>query len=162
MDVSDPLLLHPVRAGLVRLLTERVTLTSTEAARELGESSGLCSFHLRQLAKHGFIEEVTGVRGRVKPWRLRPAAERDQFDRLARDLEDEGYQRWLRSRATAPEPWSHDEAFSDVLHLTPDELVKVAAEVRAVFARYSNRAQRPGTGPVAAITRLFPLLPENE
>ncbi|WP_042220278.1 winged helix-turn-helix domain-containing protein [Kutzneria albida] len=158
---------HPVRAALLALLAERGTLTSTEAARELGESSGLCSFHLRQLAKHGYLEEVAGARGRVRPWRLREraAVAAEQFDRLARELEDEGFRRWQQGRANAPEQWRQDEAFSAVLHLSPDQLPQVAAEIRAVLARYAS--PRPGTGPVAGVVRLFPLLPvplplENE
>lgn len=35
---------------LVDLLAEAGTITVTEAASRLGYSSGLCSFHLRQLA----------------------------------------------------------------------------------------------------------------
>ncbi|MBV8931437.1 MAG: helix-turn-helix transcriptional regulator [Kutzneria sp.] len=164
LDLTDPVLAHPVRAALLRLLTERATLTSTEAASELGASSGLCSFHLRQLAKHGVLEEVTGVRGRVRPWRLRQrgAAEPERFDRLARDLEDEGYQRWLRVRGDASAAWRHDEAFSAVLHLRPDEIAEVAAEIKAVVARHARCSPRRGTGPIAGVVRLFPLLPEDE
>src|ERR1700749_3417535 len=44
-------------------------LTATRAAELLGESSGTCSFHLRQLAKYGLVEEAGGGTGREKPWR---------------------------------------------------------------------------------------------
>ena len=40
---------HPLRVALLDLLSRHETLTATQAARELGESSGACSFHLRQL-----------------------------------------------------------------------------------------------------------------
>ncbi|MER5784279.1 helix-turn-helix domain-containing protein [Streptomyces mobaraensis] len=63
---------HPVRIALLDLLAESGTLTSSEAAAHLGHSSGLCSFHLRQLARHGLIEEVPHQGGgRARPWRLR-------------------------------------------------------------------------------------------
>jgi hypothetical protein len=187
---------HPLRVALLGLLAHRATLTSTEAARELGESSGACSFHLRQLARYGHVEEVPGARGRARPWRLttgaaepaggepaggepaggepargepaggEPAGAGDEFGALARELENEGYRRWLSHRAAAPPGW-RDEAFSTVLHLTPAELVEVAAAVRAVIAAY---AARPGPGPargagpagvlpVAVVARMFPLLP---
>ncbi|MBO0815261.1 MAG: hypothetical protein J2P30_08985 [Actinobacteria bacterium] len=29
-----------------------------------------CSFHFRQLAKYGFVDEAGGGPGRVRPWRL--------------------------------------------------------------------------------------------
>src|SRR6202034_4268220 len=60
---------HPVRMKLVGLLRTEGPLTATRAAELLGESSGTCSFHLRQLAKYGLVEEDGGGTGREKPWR---------------------------------------------------------------------------------------------
>src|ERR1700691_4382562 len=60
---------HPVRMKLMGLLRTRGPLTATRAAELLGESSGTCSFHLRQLAKYGLVEEAGGGTGRQKPWR---------------------------------------------------------------------------------------------
>ncbi|MEU8924017.1 winged helix-turn-helix domain-containing protein [Kitasatospora sp. NPDC048545] len=160
---------HAVRTALLELLAERGTVTSTEAAARLGHSSGLCSFHLRQLARHGLIEEAPAADGRARPWRLpqepRPVADDEGFDALARGLEDESHRRWLARRAEAPAQWQHDEAFSTVVHLTPAELAAVGEAVRQVLARYRGRdtdpATRPaGSRPVAAVTRLFPLLDE--
>jgi hypothetical protein len=163
---------HPLRVALLGLLAHRATLTSTEAARELGESSGACSFHLRQLARYGHVEEVPGSRGRARPWRLaaEPAggaaaggpADGDEFGALARELENEGYRRWLSHREAAPAGW-RDEAFSAVLHLTPDELAEVAAAIRGVIAGYAGREAAGGGGvlPVAVVARMFPLLPAD-
>jgi hypothetical protein len=48
----------------------RLDSSSSSTARVLGESTGLTSHHLRQLAKHGFIEEVPELaRGRERWWR---------------------------------------------------------------------------------------------
>ena len=187
---------HPLRVALLGLLAQRATLTSTEAARELGESSGACSFHLRQLARYGHVEEVPGARGRARPWRLATAAGAepagggpagggpaggDEFGALARELENEGYRRWLSHREAAPPGW-RDEAFSTVLHLTPEELTEVAAAIRGVIAAYAARPDagagagagagprarpgRVGDGaagvlPVAVVARMFPLLPAD-
>src|ERR671933_1008905 len=60
---------HPVRLELIRLVRGRGPITATQAAAALGESSGTCSFHLRQLARYGLVEEAGGGRGREKPWR---------------------------------------------------------------------------------------------
>ncbi|MFH9352020.1 ArsR/SmtB family transcription factor [Kitasatospora sp. NPDC017646] len=157
---------HAVRTALLELLAERGTLTSTEAAARLGYSSGLCSFHLRQLARYGLIEEAPATDGRARPWRLppdQPPAADGGFDELARGLEDESHRRWLARRADAPAEWQQDEAFSAVVHLTPEELTAVADAVRQLLARYRDRDTDPGarpagTRPVAAVTRLFPLL----
>ena len=51
---------HPVRMRLMGLLRTEGPLTATRAADLLGESSGTCSFHLRQLAKYGLVEEAEG------------------------------------------------------------------------------------------------------
>ncbi|MEV0368397.1 ArsR family transcriptional regulator [Streptomyces sp. NPDC050636] len=161
---------HEVRTALLELLAEVGTVTATEAASRLGYSSGLCSFHLRQLARHGYLEEAPRSGGRARPWRLRqntataggPAEER--FGDLARGLEDESWQRWLTQRGEAPSEWRHDEAFSAVAYLTPEEMSRVADVIRRALVPYQDREQRPlarpdGARPVALITRLFPLLP---
>ncbi|MDT0447827.1 ArsR/SmtB family transcription factor [Streptomyces hesseae] len=164
---------HEVRAALLDLLAEVGTLTATEAAARLGYSSGLCSFHLRQLARHGRIEEAPHNGGRARPWRLcRPAPaatggpSAEGFGDLARGLEDESWQRWLSRRDQAPPEWRRDEAFSAVAYLTPEELSRVAETIRRALAPYRDREQRPlarpaDAAPVALITRLFPLLPHT-
>jgi predicted ArsR family transcriptional regulator len=156
---------HPLRTALLGLVREHGTLTSTEAARLLGRSSGLCSFHLRQLARYGYLEEAASPRGRVRPWRLattaRAAGEDDGFGALARELEDEGYRRWRAHQAEAPPEWQRDAAFSAVLQLSPAELTEAAAEIRAVLGRYQQRGSR-GSRPVGAVIRLFPLLPAEQ
>ncbi|WP_407555072.1 winged helix-turn-helix domain-containing protein [Streptomyces sp. Pv4-95] len=163
---------HAVRTALLGLLAEVGAVTATEAASRLGHSSGLCSFHLRQLARHGYIEEAPRSGGRARPWRLRqhapdaggPAAE--PFGDLARGLEDESWQRWLAQRGKAPHEWRHDEAFSAIAYLTPEEMSRVADVIRRALAPYQDREQRPlarpeGARPVALISRLFPLLPHG-
>ncbi|NEC22885.1 helix-turn-helix domain-containing protein [Streptomyces parvus] len=168
-----PLPDHPVRIALLDLLAETGTVTSTQAANRLGYSSGLCSFHLRQLAKHGLVEEAPHSGGRRRPWRLRwetsPEGGQQRptpFDDLARDLEDESYRHWQENRHRAPVEWRHEECFSAVVHLTPQEMTEVADSVRELLAGYRERDDRPsarpeGTVAVAALTRLFPLLDEN-
>src|SRR5919204_837144 len=73
LELTDPRALravaHPVRLGLVGLLRREGPLTATRAAALLGESPASCSFHLRQLAKYGLVEEAGGGRGRERPWR---------------------------------------------------------------------------------------------
>ncbi|WP_395298608.1 ArsR/SmtB family transcription factor [Kitasatospora hibisci] len=160
----------PHRTALLDLLAEVGTVTASEAAARLGYSSGLCSFHLRQLARHGHIEEAPHRGGRARPWRLREhsptavASAEAQFGDLARGLEDESWQQWLGHRDHAPGEWRRDEAFSAVAYLTPEEMGRVADAIRRALAPYQDREQRPlarpdGARPVALITRLFPLLP---
>ncbi|MFI6843858.1 winged helix-turn-helix domain-containing protein [Kitasatospora sp. NBC_00085] len=186
MPPNRPLPHHPIRLALLDLIAEWGKITSNQAAQHLHQSSGTCSFHLRQLARYGLIEEAPTVDGRARPWRLRwegslmppgsaaepgspapspPSSRRGTpgpaaglAEDLAEDLEDTSYRQWLAHRAQAPAEWQRDEASSDVLHLTPEELADLGAAVRALLAPYRRRGPAPGTRPVAAVTRLFPLL----
>src|SRR5260370_30464032 len=62
-------LAHPIRLALLGMLRSEGLLTATRAGELLGESSASCSFHLRQLAKYGLVEEARGGQGRQPPWR---------------------------------------------------------------------------------------------
>ena len=175
-----------MRTALLGLIRRDGVVTATDASRELGGSTGLYSFHLRQLARYGVIEEAPAPRGRVRPWRLAGGgtaegrlagpggAGRAGEDRVrqvsdaelgavARGLEDESYRRWLEHREAAPGRWRHDEAFSQVAYLTPEEMAGLAEVIRALIAQYRHREDQPaarpaGAAPVAVVARLFPLL----
>jgi Helix-turn-helix domain len=76
-------LAHPVRWALLDALDQAGTLTATQASEMLGESPANCAFHLRTLAKYGYVEEAGGGRGRERPWR-------PSFDSLSwRSLQDD-------------------------------------------------------------------------
>jgi len=56
-----------------------------------------------------------------------------------------------------------DEAFSQVVYLTPNEMAGMAGVIRAVIAQYGHREDRPSAhprdaAPVAVVAGLFPLL----
>jgi len=65
---------HPLRMAILRYLHDHGTATATTLAQHLGESTGQTSYHLRQLAKHGLVEDVPerGT-GRERWWRSRSA-----------------------------------------------------------------------------------------
>ncbi|NJP45459.1 winged helix-turn-helix domain-containing protein [Actinacidiphila epipremni] len=109
---------HPIRLALLDLIAEEGTLTATRAAARLGQSSGLCSFHLRQLARHGLVEEAPHPPGRggPRPWRLR----------------------WEDNAVTAP-----PGGFTEVLHLTPEEATTLTATLREALAPYAGRSAPP-------------------
>ncbi|MFD4636713.1 helix-turn-helix domain-containing protein [Lentzea sp. NPDC058436] len=121
-----PLPDHPVRIALLDLLAEHGTLTSTQAATRLGESSGLCSFHLRKLAELGLIEEAPHQGGKARPWQLR----------------------W----ETDDQP-AADESFSALVHVTPDEMAEISASIRRLLFRYRDRGARP-SGAVAVTAEI--------
>src|SRR3954447_3680352 len=133
MELTDPramrALAHPVRMALIGLLRREGPMTATQAAERLGESSGTCSFHFRQLAKYGFCEEAGGGRGREKPWRATAMAtswasepgdpERADAERhlnlivLQRYVEQ--ITRWLADRSEEPGEWRRAFGFGDIV-----------------------------------------------
>ena len=61
---------HPLRMALYYELGRRRSATASQLARALGESSGQTSYHLRQLERHGFVEDdPEHVGGRERWWR---------------------------------------------------------------------------------------------
>ncbi|WP_165368076.1 ArsR/SmtB family transcription factor, partial [Phytoactinopolyspora endophytica] len=73
LRITDPqrlrALAHPVRNELLDALRVEGEATATRCAELVGQSVASCSFHLRMLAKYGFIERGE-QRGRDRPWRL--------------------------------------------------------------------------------------------
>src|SRR6476659_2249670 len=61
-------LAHPARVAILDYLFKHGPATATQCAEIAGESPSDCSFHLRTLAKWGFVEALP-ARGRNRPWR---------------------------------------------------------------------------------------------
>ncbi|MFJ6133799.1 helix-turn-helix domain-containing protein [Janibacter terrae] len=59
---------HPVRLRLLGMLRTLGPATASQVARRLGLNSGATSYHLRQLAEHGFIEEAPELGTRRDRW----------------------------------------------------------------------------------------------
>ena len=75
MRLSDPkairALAHPIRLDLMETLGTIGPATAASCGRVLGVSQASCSFHLRQLAKYGFVEDAgPGSDRRERRWRI--------------------------------------------------------------------------------------------
>ena len=156
-------LAHPVRLALLDALTIQGPLTATEAAEAIGESPTTCSFHFRQLAKYGFVEEAGRGAGRRRPWRLaqvglhftdvhEDAGTATAAGALAGVMR-EGHMRRMRAameaRTRQPRQWQQVTGSSQfLLHVTPQELAQLDQEVTEVLTRHRDRiadpARRPG------------------
>jgi len=160
-------LTHPLRIALLELLWREGSINATQAALELGESQASCSFHLRQLAKFGFVQEVEGVRGRARPWRLsqrgmrvanvqddpRAAIAWAALERLLRDRQMERYRSWLESRSAYSTAWREAAYHTHrVAWLTPDELAAVSEQINALLTRlFPDRQDDPAARPEDAL-----------
>ena len=66
-------LAHPMRQRILHHLRQAGPATSTTLGRDLGENSGIMSYHLRLLAEHEFVREVAGRgQGRERWWEVSP------------------------------------------------------------------------------------------
>lgn len=143
---------HPLRLRLMEELGLDGPLTATQLAERVGASPSNLSWHLRQLAKHGYVEEVE-VPGRRRPWRLTSlshtwGSELDSDARSAasallaiierHDL-DSRHDYELRE-ASEPPRW-RDAAFgtSAAAWLSAEELAAVGEAFAAVLAPYAER-----------------------
>ena len=171
-------LAHPTRMELMELVAREGELTATAAANLLGLSPANCSFHLRQLARSGFLEEAPAGPGRVRPWRIGSA--QHSWDELGPDAEANAaasaltsvvlerdldrLRDWLgRRRAASPE-WRTAAFMSEALvYLTPAELRELGERITELIVRYADRvdpARRPeGSAAVQALAAGFPLRP---
>lgn len=59
---------HPLRMAMYTALRDQGSATASQLARRLGESSGQTSYHLRQLERHGFVEDDPEHTGRRDRW----------------------------------------------------------------------------------------------
>jgi DNA-binding transcriptional ArsR family regulator len=167
--ITDPkalrALAHPLRLSLLALLRTEGPLTATRAAERLGESSASASFHLRQLAKYGLVEEAGGGHGRERPWQatamltdVPEIADNPEFDaaaQLFRSIVLDGYMqtaaRWFEVRADEPTEWQRAAQFNDVLlYLSASELESLAEQMRALYDRYSDRLTSPEVRPAGS------------
>jgi DNA-binding transcriptional ArsR family regulator len=62
-------LAHPLRVALLSHLLAAGPSTASACAEAVGSTGSNCSWHLRQLAQHGFVERVEARDGRERPWR---------------------------------------------------------------------------------------------
>jgi predicted transcriptional regulator len=156
---------HPVRMALIELFSYHQTLTATQASELLGESPANCAFHLRTLAKYGFIREAGGGKGRERPWTLTNRTvtiTEDQPDAQAAlaagELTRLWLERWIdrarsyfnvRNEMTGWEEasgWSNRHVF-----LTPEETTRLREDMRRLLERYEDRLSDPALRPAGAL-----------
>jgi len=176
---------HPLRVQILRTLELHDEVSVTGLARQLGETTGAISYHLRQLARHGFVEEGEvddaddparegrrpGRRRRM--WRLAAdeihmtgmALMADEETREAagfvlRELQTNRSRRlahWLATSTTWPEEWQ--KACSDIdatVTLDAAQTRALADELKAVVDRYRQLEPGPGARRVDVQYAVYP------
>jgi DNA-binding transcriptional ArsR family regulator len=181
VELTDPKMMralaHQGRIAIWTHLALRGPATATECAEIAGLSPSACSYHLRTLARYGFVEEDpdSAADGRERPWRARmlafslndvpgkPAATRVAGRLLVENIRaaaEENRARYLTRQAEYPADWQAavGETFS-AAHVTPGELERLREQVLEVMAPYIRLepASRPaGALPVRITLDMFP------
>ena len=181
-NLTDPRALrayaHPIRMKLVGLLRTEGPLTATRAGELLGESSGTTSFHLRQLAKYGLVEEAGGGTGREKPWRATTTS--TAWDAIAETPEAtaaagllntvvaeryfEQLMRWLDASPGEPTEWQEAAWFGDrIMWVTAEELAELGRKVEETVDVYFERQLKPELRPPGSrlVTYLHMAFPDD-
>jgi Helix-turn-helix domain len=181
VELTDPKMMralaHQARIAIWTHLGLNGPATATECAEIAGLSPSACSYHLRTLARYGFVEEdrASAADGRERPWRARllafnlsegpgvPAATQVASRLLVENLRaaaEENRARYVARQSEYPADWqaASGELFS-VAHVTPQELQRMREQVLEVMAPYVrlDPASRPeGTRAVRIMLDLFP------
>ncbi|MFJ6565868.1 ArsR/SmtB family transcription factor [Streptomyces sp. NPDC091292] len=167
-------LAHPLRMAMLSKLRHDGPATASQLAARLGESSGATSYHLRQLAAHGFVEDDPGHgKGRERWWRathtgttfsdgllrhddpqVRGAAHLYLYEVANAHAQETA--NWLGTRAGHSEQWQRASDLSDfTLRLTPDRARELLERVHELVDSYREFAEESGTGgDEAAQTRI--------
>lgn len=185
VTLTDPRALramaHPIRLELMGLLRRGGPLTATQAGERIGESPASCSFHLRQLAKYGLVEEAGGGRGRERPWRAtaistewpvfseseETRAAGEMLSRVVVERYFESAVEWLERQPSEPSEWAEAALLGDAqVEMTSEELREVDARIRELLEPYLKRLEDrsppvPGSRPVSVIALAFPLAEPN-
>lgn len=147
LDLRDMrVLAHPVRLALLRRLQQDGPSTATRLARSVGATPTACSWHLRQLASRGLVDDAAEAplreHGRERWWQASARGFRFAHDGSAEaseaasalitvmeELDGDVVGTWRADVEASLEPeWRQRSGrISTVLVVTPDELDMIRA-----------------------------------
>ncbi|MFF8640337.1 ArsR/SmtB family transcription factor [Streptomyces sp. NPDC015345] len=177
-------LAHPLRMRLLSSLRLDGPATASQLAARLGESSGATSYHLRQLAEYGFVEDdPERGKGRERWWRSAHQGTRTDED-LIRDpdpevrgalstlLHEYATQRaqevstWIATRHEWSQEWDEAADTSDfTLRLTPELAAELSGKIHELVESYRASAPEEDTPDVAKVrvhSHIFPTRPKAD
>lgn len=179
--VSLKALAHPLRIQLLEVLSSYGAQTASSIAQRLGESSGATSYHLRQLAKHGFVREVAGKgTARERWWERPPGSLTISTPDLASDPAGREVARLVNHQMSVrrtkvledfldqsldalPTEWTEASMIATLhTHLTSGQLDELTKEtekfLRSRLDKYRGQQGEPGTRPVQIQFNAFPVV----
>ena len=151
-------LTHPVRVRMLGLLRIDGPATATTLAERLGLNTGATSYHLRQLAAHGFVvEDAARGNGRDRWWK---AAHRVTVTETARPEDPaaaettaaylqatavartQTLQRSIEELPSLPQEWVEATTYSDwLVRLTPAQATALMEKIAEIVRSTDDAAQ---------------------
>jgi DNA-binding MarR family transcriptional regulator len=152
--------------------------TASQLASRLGESSGATSYHLRQLAAHGFVEDAPDRgKGRERWWQS--AHQGTRMDESLMNDPDPTVRgavavylhevatfhatevsTWIGTQHDWPTAWTESSDISDyTLRLTPELTAELGGKLNELIESYRPLAvdeDTPGSARVRLHTHVFP------
>jgi DNA-binding transcriptional ArsR family regulator len=166
-------LAHPLRNRLLGQLRLNGPATASQLGRAVGESSGSTSYHLRQLAEYGFVEEVAGqgtarerwwrARHRISSWQPADIVAQeggteveDELTRMQLDMRGRLLAAWQAQKPELDPEWTGAASLNDYgLRLRPEQARALADELGAVLQRWLT--EHPGDVPAEGTELVFVL-----
>ncbi|SEG69300.1 DNA-binding transcriptional regulator, ArsR family [Thermomonospora echinospora] len=163
-------LAHPRRQAMLRHLELHGPATSATLARALDLNTGATSYHLRELARHGFVAEMPErAQGRERWWQ---AVRRDlrfprrsQQDEQTRAVVDEmnrlafasDLELFAQAQLQADDqgPWADLPYSRGSIQVTPDELRDFFEEFIALLNRYKRPPEQMPSQARTVLTRFL-------
>jgi DNA-binding transcriptional ArsR family regulator len=167
-------LAHPLRTRLLGLLRVEGPSTATALAKRTGTNSGATSYHLRQLAAVGLVEEEDRE-GRKRYWRAahqvsswrdtehdedpEARAAADWLMRYSNRIHARWIDEWLDTRYEWPSEWRDTIDQSDFLiKVTRDQLEELNQRVHELIAHFDDS---PADDETEEIVILYNVLPKR-
>ncbi|WP_328925939.1 helix-turn-helix domain-containing protein [Streptomyces sp. NBC_00190] len=168
-------LAHPLRIRMLATLRHDGPATASQLAQRLGESSGSTSYHLRQLAAHGFVEDAPEHgKGRERWWKAthdgtvfdeKLVYDEDPATRGAADLfrheiatiHTQEVSTWLGNAHTWSQEWRRGADMSDfTLRLTAAQSLELIHRMHELVNSYRDLPTEEGTEQVRIHTHVLP------
>jgi predicted ArsR family transcriptional regulator len=166
---------HPVRFKMLGLLRFEGPATATTLAERLGLNTGATSYHLRQLAQHGFVvEDTERGNGRDRWWRAAHDSTRtganaieepDEEDREAHDafgqtvalFYTEQMQHAVEERMSLPAEWRRATKLADWgMRLTPARARALIEALEAIVEDTPAEDDEPDAAEFIVQLQAFP------
>lgn len=165
---------HPVRVRMLGMLRIDGPATATLLADRLGLNTGATSYHLRQLAQHGFVvDDPSRGNGRERWWKAahsetstggRPPEGEGGEEALDAYLQSvvvvmtELLQRSVEERPLMSKEWREASTIGDwVIEVTPQRARAVVEALTADIRAVDEEEGEPGAEPFVIQLHAFPL-----